>query len=251
MGIFKRPLERFVAQNRRLSKVLDKRYPKFFGRTRNHNNDLIEKIQARIDKSSKLKILEVGGIDRPLLYKSEFFSYDGLDIEKRQSCFRVYDQFFVQSVEEKIPGKYDLIISRMLFEHVPDNDLSFQAMYNALNQGGGIMHHIPSKNHFYSMITRMVGSKWQAILIKYLRPNAADGRTGYPTYFNKCSPAEMQALCADVGFKEIRIIPYYRATDYFAFFLPAYIFVAIFENICEKFNFSFFACGMNVFATKE
>ena len=251
MQFFRRCVVAFVDWNRSVAKRLDKIFPRFFGRTRDHNSDLREMIESWIAARDQPRVLEVGGIDRPLLCRSQHFSYDGLDIELRQKCYEVYDNFLVQSVEHRIPGSYDLVISRMLFEHVHDNRSSFSSMFDVLNPGGAIIHHIPSKYHFYSLLTRAVGSRWQKILIKYLRPNAADGRTGYPTYFDQCSPSQMRKLCESVGFGQISVTAYYRATDYFAFFVPAYVFVAIFENLFEWLGASEFACGMTVVAFKD
>ena len=75
--------------------------------------------------------------------------------------------------------------------------------------------------------------------------------TGYPAYFDLCSFNEMNRLLLESGFRNVRIIPYYKAGDYFAFFTPLYIFVAIIENICEILNFKFFASGLIICAQKK
>jgi 2-polyprenyl-3-methyl-5-hydroxy-6-metoxy-1,4-benzoquinol methylase len=129
----------------------------------------------------------VGGIDRPLLEKSTTYRYIGLDIEHRDSCEEVYDQFIVQSVEHPLPGQFDLIISRTLLEHVPDNRKSFQSMANALKPGGSMVHYIPCGFHPYSLATRLVGHRLQNILIRKLRPGAASV-TGYKAFYHKCTP---------------------------------------------------------------
>ena len=122
-------------------------------------------------------------------------------------------------------------------------------MYGGLNSGGAMVHYIPNKHHFYSLCLRLVGPKIQKLLIKYLRPEAIT-KTGYPAFFDHCSPNQMKSLCNFFGFKNIKIIPYYKATDYFAFFIPAYLFVSIFENLFEYFDMSYFASGFIILAEK-
>ena len=61
----------------------------------------------------------------------------------------------------------------------------------------------------------------------------------------------MEKLCLDTGFKEVEIIPYFRATDYFAFFFPAFIVVSVFENIFEFFNLKIFANAFIIKANKK
>ena len=123
-------------------------------------------------------------------------------------------------------------------------------MFDSLNDQGSIIHYIPSKNHFYSIILRIVGPKLQKILIKYLRPHAVE-TTGYPAFFSTCSLSDMKSLCEKVGFSNIEIVPFYKATDYFGFFFPLFIIIAIFENIFEFFNLRFFASCFILKADKK
>ena len=196
-----------------------------------------------------MRVLEAGGVDRPLLKKFGNYTYFGMGIDDKPSCKDCYDKFLVQSIEERITDKFDLIISTTLLEHVPNNGKSVQAMYNAIKNDGLMVHYIPSKNHFYSICLRLVGPKLQKILIKYLRPEAIT-LTGYPAYFDKCSPNEMKKLCQAYGFKDVKVTCYYKATDYFAFFIPAYLFVAICENLFEYFGASYFSSGFIITAKK-
>ena len=134
-------------------------------------------------------------------------------------------------------------------ENVPNNKKSVQSMYKSLNEGGQMVHYIPSKNHFYSICLRLVGPKIQKILIKHLRPEAISV-TGYHAFFDKCSPYQMKKLCKKQGFIDVKIVPYYKATDYFGFFIPAYLFVAVFENFFEYLGLSQFASGFIITAKK-
>lgn len=45
------------------------------------------------------------------------------------------------------------------------------------------------------------------------------------------------------GFVDIDIEHFYRANDYFGFFLPAYIIVTLFENFCAMLKLNFLASG--------
>ena len=208
-------------------------------------------LKMLIEKSlnSANSILEVGGIDRPLWYKNKDLIYDGLDIEYKDKCEEIYDHFIVQSIEEPVNGKYDLIISRTLLEHVPDNKKAFNSIYQALSEHGETIHYLPSKYHIYSLILRLVGNKGQRFLIKKLRPWAADV-TGYPTFFNYCSPRQMRKLLAETGFKSIKITCFYHANDYFSFCFPLFLLVTLWENLCKKINLETFCAGFVVEAHK-
>jgi len=247
--MLKKMFKKFVNLNKKISKKLETLFPTFFGEPRNCYIDQLEYINGIINKNAVSKILEVGGVDRPILKRSSLYNYYGMDIDDRPTCYDCYDKFLVQSVEDEFSEKFDLVISMTLLEHVPNNTKAMKAIYAALNAGGTMVHYVPSKHHFYSIILRILGHRMQKFLIKHLRPEAAEV-TGYPAFFDRCSPREMSELCKETGFKEIHIVCYYKATDYFAFFTPLYILVSIFENLFQRLKFSYFSCGFIIIAEK-
>ena len=206
-------------------------------------------IVGYIKKNSPKNILEAGGIDRPILQKSNNYFYFGLDLENKLNCHDIYDTFLVQSIEEPLDQKFNLIISKTLLEHVPDNTKSLKVMYDALQSDGIMMHYIPCKYHFYSIILRIIGPQLQKTLINYIRPETKSV-TGYPVFFNQCSSHAMENLCKNTGFRQIEIKSYYRATDYFSFFVPVFMIISIFENLFKYFDLKLFASGIILVAKK-
>jgi len=233
--------------NRTWSERLRDRWPGFF-RSPSYKDELVSRIRADLPRSER--VLEVGGIDRPLLMKAAGYGYDGLDIEHRDGCDRIYDEFLVQSIEDTVPGSgYDMVISITLLEHVPDNARAVRSMFEALKSGGVTHHYLPSKWHPYSVGLRMIGPKLQKKLIPMLRPSAVD-ETGYPAFFDRCSVPAMRQLFEQAGFVDIDVNPYYRANDYFAALLPAYLLVTVFENVAAALRLNLFASGFVISARK-
>jgi hypothetical protein len=241
-------MSKVLGWNRKISKRLVNRYPSFFS-SPNYADDLKLRIAQDICSRNVESILEVGGIDRPLLERHKGYAYDGLDIESREDCYSIYDNFHVQSVEVPIDGRYDMVISITLLEHVPDNEKSIQVIFNCLKSGAWTHHYIPSKWHPYSLGLRIIGPKWQRRLIPILRPGT-EHVTGYPAFFDYCSVAAMTKLFNKVGFLNINAKPYYRANDYFAWFFPAFLLVTAFEWVCSKLGWSIFASGFVISAKK-
>lgn len=239
----------FIEFNRRLSKSLERTFPNFFGQPVKYRGRLMKIIQETLAEAECNSVLEVGGVDRPLLKKSKGYKYVGMDIDERPTCYECYDEFIVQSIEDRVEQKFDLVFSLTLLEHVPNNELSMESIYNCLNKNGKTVHYVPSKNHFYSICLRLVGPKIQKYLISKIRPEASEV-SGYPAFFNYCSPKEMEKLATKVGFRSVDVIPFYKATDYFSFFLPLYIIVSIFENTFQLFKLSHFSSGFIIVARK-
>jgi SAM-dependent methyltransferase len=241
-------LRSFVAANRAAARWLEQRAPHLFG-AEDYTAVLHAAIAADRAALKPATVLEVGGIDRPLLAKSADFAYVGLDIEHRPDCDLIYDRFIVQSIEQAVPVEADMIISITVLEHVPDNRAAARAMFGALRPGGTMHHYVPSKWHPYAIALRLVGPSLQKKLIAILRPDAV-AVTGYPAFFDHCSPGAMERLFSQSGFGSIRVTPFYRASDYFAFFLPAYLAVVLFEALCQACGWRLFASGFVISAAR-
>lgn len=242
-------LRRFFAYNRRVSDRLHAAFPSVFGSVRNYRKEIIAAIESDIARHDHPTVIECGGVDRPLIPRSPEYEYVGLDIEHRPGCDHVYDRFIVRSIEEPIGVPADLIISFTLLEHVRNNRAAIGSIHGALRAGGATHHYIPSKSHPYSLALRLVGPTMQKRLIAMLRPAAVE-ETGYPAFFDHCSPAAMERVFRQNGFANIRITPFYRANDYFAFFTPAYVAVSLFENLSRALGLRMFCSGFIVSAER-
>ncbi|MBN9079800.1 MAG: methyltransferase domain-containing protein [Rhizobiales bacterium] len=242
-------IKKFVQWNRCICRQVSHIFPRAFSGD-NYIEDLLLIIEAAIRTKQPKTILEAGGVDRPLLKKGNGFKFIGVDIEKRDGCDHLYDQFIVQSVEDAMPVAVDMIISITLMEHVPDNRRAAASIFQSLNPSGSTYHYIPSGLHPYSISLRLVGPAIQKFLIPILRPGA-EAVTGYPAFFNYCTPKAMGNLFKDAGFTDVKVKPYYRANDYFAFFVPAYIFISLFENLCKAFGWRIFASGFIISAERS
>jgi len=239
----------FVRFNKRLSAYCERRWPQVFGGD-NCTQELLARIANDIAVRKPRRILECGGIDRPLLKKSPAYTYVGLDIEEKPACHTVYDEFYVRSVEQPFGTVADMIISITLLEHVRDNNAAVKQIGAALTAHGTTHHYVPSKHHPYSLILRMLGPRLQKKLIGLLRPEGNEV-SGYPAFFDHCSPAEMKQLFEAAGFEKVDVRPFYRANDYFDFFVPAYLLITLFENVCRALRLSFWCSGFVITAVKS
>jgi hypothetical protein len=239
----------FIDFNIKYSKLISKKFPKYFKRD-SFYKDLMGKILSDVDKRDCKSILEIGGANRPLFKKGLGYIFDGLDIQYYEDVLKMYDNFHLQSVEEKIPQKYDCILSVTLLEHVINNNLSICNIYNSLNAGGVTHHYVPSKYHPYSLLLRLLGPILQKKLIRIIRPEF-EGLSGYEAYFNCCSVNSMKDLFLKSGFKDIELKIYYRGSEYFRFFVPLFVLVTTFENFCNYMNLDLFASGFIISATKQ
>lgn len=238
----------FVRGNKALARGVTIRWPGFF-RSPSYLHELARLIHADIERLQPPCVAELGGADRPLLSRGGSYALLGVDIDDKPECRASYDQFLVMSVENPLPVLVDMIVSTTLLEHVRDNNRAIGSIARSLNPGGRTHHYMPSKWHPYSLLLRMVGAAWQKRLIGMLRPEAA-GTTGYPAFFDHCSPGQMLRLFRRHGFTEVEIVPFYSAAGYFDFFLPAFLLVRLHERVCSFFQVRALSSGFIISATK-
>jgi hypothetical protein len=241
-------LASFVRTNRAAARWLEAKFPTFFG-SESYRQEILHRIESDLRGKSSPTVVEAGGADRPLLHKADGYTYVGIDIDAPPGAYDVYDAFYAQSIEQPLPITADIVISFTLLEHVKNNEAAAASIFASLRPGGVTHHYVPSNWHPYSILLRLLGPAAQKRPIAILRPDAVSV-SGYPAYFDHCSPAKMEALLRKAGFTRINIRCYYRASDYFAFFLPFYVLVAVFENICAILRVKTCASGFVISAQK-
>ena len=243
-------LRRFVSYNRNASAWIAKRLSQAFSNSNpSYHATMLKRIAEDIEAKHPKVIIEAGGVDRPLLTRSDAYKFVGLDIDERPKCAHLYDDFIVQSIENSFALRADMIVSYTLLEHVPDNKAAITSMFKGLQPGGVTHHYVPSGFHPYSLALRAIGPRLQKRLIPILRAGTEDV-TGYPAFFHLCHPDGMSKAFWEAGFTDIDVQSFYRANDYFAFFTPLYVLDTLFENLCRWLSLRIFASGFVISASR-
>ena len=240
----------FVRANKRLCAACERRFPGFFDRSfaaDTYLPELRDRLEGPVRDGRRL--LEVGGIDRPLLERKPGFHYAGLDVEETAACDVLYDEFRCQSVEDPIDGEFDVIFSVTLLEHVPNNHASARSMANALAPGGLCIHYVPGKGHPYALALRAVGPEWQKRLLRVLNEGGTPSG-GYHSHFDQCSVNGMTRLFRNAGLTDVEAKTYYSPTPYFRIFFPAHVLVAGLMWAARRFGWTYFASGFIVSGRK-
>ena len=102
--------------------------------------------------------------------------------------------------------------------------------------------------HPYALLLRAVGNKIQRKLLAMTE--GAETKGGYPTHFNGCTPRQMTRLFREAGFTDIRTVIYYSPTKYLLAFLPAYILMTSFMQLCRALGIRYFCSGFVISARR-
>jgi len=198
-----------------------------------------KKILSDFIGGKKIKVLEIGSSDRPLINIKDYnIILHGLDPDLRLNKFKggdVLHKFYNLSIEEfNSKEKYDLIYLNMVLEHVKDNTKVENKIYKLLKNNGYLMTNQPSNLHPFSIINRIVPNSFAKILIKYLQPWAlVNIKSGYKAYYHKTNFNDLNKI---YNKKKYIIDDYqidYNGSDYFKFFPPLFLVIVVYEEILK------------------
>jgi SAM-dependent methyltransferase len=198
-----------------------------------------------------MRILDVGGGKQPaipLQTKQELgLHIVGLDIsetELARAPVGAYDQTVVGDVATaRLPGKYDLVFSRAVLEHVADPRTAIANLASVLEGGGIMAHFMPCGNAPFAIANRWLGNRTARRILFGIFPEKRKG-SGFRAYYRDCTPAGISRICRTSGLELLQVIPYYHS-DYTSFFVPLYTIEMLrqllmyglrLENLAESFS---------------
>jgi 2-polyprenyl-6-hydroxyphenyl methylase/3-demethylubiquinone-9 3-methyltransferase len=176
------------------------------------------------------RVLDVGGGKNPAISlqtkQALGLHIVGLDVSEAelvQAPPGAYDSIVVGDVATvSIPGEYDLIFSRSVFEHVAQPRAAVANLAGALARGGVMAHVMPCRNAPFAIINRWLGNRMARRLLFAISPEKRED-SGFEAYYRECTPARLSTVCRQSGLEVIKVIPYYRS-DYTSFFAPLHTF---------------------------
>ncbi|GGA85542.1 hypothetical protein GCM10011369_29470 [Neiella marina] len=127
----------------------------------------------------------------------------------------------------------DLIISRSVMEHLPNNEVFAEQMYRVLKPGGVCIHVLPGKNAPFSLLNRVLPNSWTQNLVNWAFPERR-GELGFVDYYHHCSYPALTNLFERYGFKINDIHFRYYQSAYYVSFFPVFLLSSIYDWVVWK-----------------
>jgi SAM-dependent methyltransferase len=178
--------------------------------------------QSGNHSEGKVRVLEIGGGRGPLLTPAEAAAA-GIDltvndIDARELSLAPPEfnkaQFDVAGdIDRSWEGRFDLIISRMVFEHVRNAPRAWANMRNLLAPGGVAMAFHPTLYAPPFVINLLLPESLTARVLRFFFRYRHDG--GYPKFparYEMCftEPSKVEPILAECGFSQVLIAPFWR-----------------------------------------
>lgn len=177
-----------------------------------------------------LKVYDLGGGSQPcvsLKTKSDLaLAIVGVDIseeELKAAPAGVYDQKVVADLcTYNGPGDGDLVVCQATLEHVRDTAGAMRAIASCLRPGGRAAIFAPCRNAAFARLNLLLPQELKRRLLYTLFPHKSEGHDGFPAFYDRCTPREIEQLGLQNGLVVEQALTYWR-TSYFMILVPAYI----------------------------
>jgi SAM-dependent methyltransferase len=178
--------------------------------------------QAGRHNQGLVRLLEIGGGRGPLLTPEEATAA-GIeltvnDIDERElslapAAFNKAQFDVAGTIDPSWEGRFDLIISRMVFEHVRNAPRAWANLHNLLAPGGVAMAFHPTLYAPPFVINLLLPESLTARILRFFFPARHDG--GYPKFparYEMCftEPSKVEPILTECGFSQVLIAPFWR-----------------------------------------
>lgn len=222
-----KPINAFVRANVAVSKAIDGLLPAALNR--DGNRAFLQTYAPRALRRGGT-VYDVGGGSQPFvsLEKKRELGLEvvGLDIsaeELDQAPPGVYDRKIAADLCTFVGNAdADVVMCQATLEHVPDGAGAIRAIASILRPGGRAFVFAPSRNAMFARLNLALPQKLKERLLFTLFPAKATGHDGFPAYYDRCTPGEIEALARENGLVvEDRAL--FWVSSYFMVFVPAYL----------------------------
>ncbi len=151
-------------------------------------------IMETIEKHALKKVCDLGGGANPVLpldyVKERGIEYTILDFssEELDKAPDAYAKVVHDITSAEIPpcGPFDLILTKMLAEHIPDGEIFHKNIYTMLRKGGIAVHFFPTLYALPFLLNRLMPERMGRALLKVLAPRDRYHHDKFPARYSWC-----------------------------------------------------------------
>lgn len=199
------------------------------------HDGIVELLEPYLELPNVRAVADVGGGANPLIPQFSIESRDlhyhlfdisAEELEKSPEWCHERSELDVatKDVEQiaRYEGQFDLIVSHMLVEHVPDMRQAHQNIYSMLRPGGFVVHTYASPYNFPLFINSIIPESISRMMLRIAQPNRCMHQHGkFPAHYDLCMPPGRrgQKLLESMGYNVMEYVGYV-GHDYYKRFFP-------------------------------
>jgi len=127
-------------------------------------------------------------------------------------------------------GEIDLLVSRVVLEHVDGVPEAVRHMARVIPPGGRTIHFMPGRWASFAVAARILPFGLLKNLLHVAVPSSV-GVVEFDVHYDHTEPVALERVFREAGFRDVRISWTAAQADYFKAFLPAYLLVAGYQAL--------------------
>lgn len=220
-------LRGFVRTNVALSECLDRVLPLRLRADGNHT--FAAEIAPALLTPNAL-VYDLGGGARPLVSLAQKRRLGlvvvGVDLDAEELS-KAPGEVYDEQIEADLTlfrgrGDADLVICQATLEHVRDGEGAFRGIASCVKPGGVVAIFSPSRNAVFARLNRILPEGVKQRLLFAIYPDKGRGHDGFPAFYDKCLPSEVERIAAQNGLVLVQRRLFWRSS-YFYSFVPAFL----------------------------
>ena len=173
------------------------------------------------------RVLDVGSGARPAIpreLRPEGCHYVGLDVsawELDRAGADAYDERLVGDIcarLDSITGRFDLVLSWQVLEHVASMRAALATQHTALVPGGRMVAMLSGAWSIHALAARVIPYRVSTWLQMRLLGSPPEDK--FPTRYDACTDRALRRLLAEGGWDSWEVVPRYRSGIYLSFSRP-------------------------------
>jgi SAM-dependent methyltransferase len=143
------------------------------------------------------------------------------------------DEKVVADVAQGLPfadGEVDLLVSRVVLEHVDGVPAAARHMARVIKPGGRTIHFVPGRWSTFAVAARILPFGPLLRLLHFAIPSSA-GVVEFDVHYDHTDPVALERVFREAGIREVRVAWTAAQADYFKPVLPLYLLVALYQTL--------------------
>lgn len=158
----------------------------------------------------------------------------------------------VADVSKGLPfadGEVDLLVSRVLLEHVDGVKSAVEHIARVVKPGGRTIHFMPGRYSLFALAGRLLPFDSLLGLLHLARPDTV-GAVEFEVHYDHTEPVAIERIFRAAGFRQVSVDWTPAQADYFKPLAPLYLLVVAYERIVRALGLSRLAGYLIVFAER-
>ncbi len=148
------------------------------------------------------------------------------------------DETHVADVAQGLPfgdGEIDLLVSRVVLEHVDGVPAAIGHMHRVLKPEARTIHFVPGRYATFAVAARILPFKPLLGLLHLAIPGSA-GVVEFDVHYDSTDPVALERAFRSAGFRDVSTTWTAAQADYFKAVFPAFVVIAVYQSLVRRFG---------------